>query len=263
VSLSEVAKIPGNLNKGFGPMLGLAKLLKKRNKPPGPAPQEWLLATKLPVASGALFIGDPYSDPADAYVATVPPGTYQIEARLLDLGGEWYTARVRALLEGCDEPRLGKQIGETCTDLAVMAFYDLKAADKAIAGDNDLYMDRVTKKSFAGCGLVQLKLTKPMAIAYVETGFDCGAIVYELRSGRRRIGVEVAMELEELEASLEDEGGESSDPAGFRDGLCIHCQGSGDCYCLRKGAKTPAGCPRCGGSGRCGVCKGQGKTNLG
>jgi hypothetical protein len=26
-----------------------------------------------------------------------------------------------------------------------MAFYDLKAAEEAIAGDNDLYMDRVTK----------------------------------------------------------------------------------------------------------------------
>jgi hypothetical protein len=186
-------------------MMDLAKLLKKRDKPPGPAPQEWLLAAKLPIASGSLFIGDPYYDPADAYVATVPPGTYQIEARLRDLDGEWYTARVRAILEGCGEPKLGKQIGETCTDLAVLAFYDLKAAEEAIAGDNDLYMDRVTKKSFATCGLVQLKLAKPMTIAYVETGFDCGALVYELRLGRRCVGVEVEMDFAELEAFLEDE----------------------------------------------------------
>src|SRR5438105_11948700 len=101
-------------------MKDLAKLLKQRDKPPGPAPQEWLLATKLPVPSGSLFIGDPSYDPADAYVVTVPPGTYQIEARLRDLGGEWYTARVRAILESCGEPKLGKQIGEPCTDLAVM-----------------------------------------------------------------------------------------------------------------------------------------------
>jgi hypothetical protein len=185
--------------------MDLAKLLKKRDKPPGPAPQEWLLATKLPVSSGSLFIGDPYADPADACVATVPLGTYRIEARLRDLRGEWYTARVRAVLEGCDVPKLGKQIGETCTDLAVMAFYDLKAAEDASAGDDDLYMDRVTKKSFATCGLVQLKLTKPLAIAYVETGFDCGAFVYELRAGRRRVGIEVEMDFAELEAYLEDE----------------------------------------------------------
>jgi hypothetical protein len=191
--------------KEIRPMMDLAKLLKKRNKPPGPAPQEWLLATKLPVPSGSLFIGDPNYDPADAYVATVPPGTYQIEARLRDLGGEWYTARVRVILEGGGQPKLGKQIGETCADLAVIAFYDLKAAEEAIAGDNDLYMDRVTKKSFSTCGLVQLKLTKPLTIAYVETGFDGGALVYELRSGRHRVGVEVEMDFAELEAYLAEE----------------------------------------------------------
>jgi hypothetical protein len=186
-------------------MPDLATLLKNRGKPPGPAPQEWLVAAELPVPSGSLFIGDPNYDPADAYVARVPAGTYRIEAWLRDLGGEWYTARVRAILVGCDEAKRGKQIGETCTDLAVMAFYDLKAAEEAIAGDNDLYMDRVTKKAFAACGLVQLKLKKPMTIAYVETGFDGGAAVYELRSGRRRVGVEVEMDFAELEAFLEDE----------------------------------------------------------
>jgi hypothetical protein len=84
-----------------------------------------------------------------------------------------------------------------------MAFYDLGAANEAIAGNNDLYMDRVTKKSFATCGLVQLKLTKPMTIAYVETGFDCGAVVHELRSGRRRVGVEVEMDFAGMRSRVE------------------------------------------------------------
>src|SRR5262245_1633662 len=189
-------------------MLHLSKLLKKREKRPGPAPQEWSLAAKLPVPGGSLFIGDPSYDPADAYVAAVPAGTYQIQARLRDLGREWYTARVRAILEGCKDPKVGKQIGETCTDLAVIAFYDLKAAEEAIAGDNELYMERVTEQSFDNCGLVKLKLAKPMTIAYVETGFDCGARVYELRLGRRRVGVEVEMDFGELEAFLADEGKE-------------------------------------------------------
>ncbi|MFL5241813.1 MAG: hypothetical protein ACJ8FY_06870 [Gemmataceae bacterium] len=152
------------------PRMDLAQLLKKRNRPPGPAPQEWLPAATLPIASGSLFIGDPYYDPADAYVATVPPGTYQIEARLRDLGREWYTERVRAVLEGSGELKRGKKIGETCTDLGVLAFYDLKAAQEAIAGDNDLYMERVLKKAFATCGLAKLKLAKPITIAYVENG---------------------------------------------------------------------------------------------
>ena len=39
-----------------------------------------------------------------------------------------------------------------------------------------------------------------MTIAYVETGFDCGALVYELRSGGQRVGVEVEIDFAELEA---------------------------------------------------------------
>jgi hypothetical protein len=186
-------------------MKDLAPFLKKRNRPPGHAPRGWLLATTLPVSSGSLFIGDPYYDPADAYVATVPPGTYRIEAQLRDIDREWKTARVRVVLESCREVKLGKRIGETCIDLGVMAFYDVMEAQEAIAGDNDLYMDKVLKKAFARCGLAKLKLAKPMTIAYVETGFDCSAKVYGLRAGRRLVGIEVEMDFSELEAFLEDD----------------------------------------------------------
>lgn len=186
-------------------MKNLADFLKKRNRPPGPAPKGWLPAEKLSVSSGSLFIGDPYYDPADAYVATVTPGTYKIEAKLRDFDGEWKTERMRLVLEGCGEAKLGRKIGETVTDLGVMAFYDMKEAEEAIAGDNDLYMDKVSKKAFANCGLAKLKLTKPMTIAYVEIGFDGAATVYPLRQGRRCVGVEVEMDFGELEAFLEDE----------------------------------------------------------
>src|SRR5262249_28002310 len=190
--------------------MDLGPLIKKRDRPPGPAPEEWLLAAKLSLTAASLFIGDPSYDPADAYVAKVPPGTYRIEARLRDFDKEWKTSHLRAVLEDCQEPKLGKKIGVTCTDLAVIAFYDLKAAEEAIAGDNELYMERVTEQSFDNCGLVKLKLAKPMTIAYVETGFDCGARVYELRLGRRRVGVEVEMDFGELEAFLADEGKEDA-----------------------------------------------------
>jgi hypothetical protein len=45
-----------------------------------------------------------------------------------------------------------------------------------------------------------------MTIAFVETGFDGGALVYELRSGRHCVGVQVDMDFAELEEYLEDEG---------------------------------------------------------
>lgn len=37
---------------------------------------------------------------------------------------------------------------------------------------------------------------------------------------------------------------------------CSVCQGSGKCYCLRKGTGNAATCPRCAGTGKCSHCKG-------
>lgn len=39
---------------------------------------------------------------------------------------------------------------------------------------------------------------------------------------------------------------------------CSVCQGSGKCFCLRKGSGNTAGCPRCNGTGECSHCKGTG-----
>jgi hypothetical protein len=41
---------------------------------------------------------------------------------------------------------------------------------------------------------------------------------------------------------------------------CPVCQGSGNCFCIRKGAGHPNECPRCGGIGHCRYCKGTGKN---
>lgn len=40
---------------------------------------------------------------------------------------------------------------------------------------------------------------------------------------------------------------------------CMACVG-GLCYCIRKGPGVPDGCVRCGGTGKCHVCKGTGKA---
>lgn len=41
---------------------------------------------------------------------------------------------------------------------------------------------------------------------------------------------------------------------------CTTCEGSGDCYCKRKGQLDPA-CPRCTGTTKCHVCSGAGRTS--
>lgn len=43
--------------------------------------------------------------------------------------------------------------------------------------------------------------------------------------------------------------------------ICAACNGSGRCFCIRKGSGQPAGCPRCSGSAACRHCKGTGNRN--
>ena len=42
---------------------------------------------------------------------------------------------------------------------------------------------------------------------------------------------------------------------------CSVCQGTGRCFCLRKGTGDPTGCLRCSGTGKCSHCGGAGKPN--
>jgi hypothetical protein len=51
----------------------------------------------------------------------------------------------------------------------------------------------------------------------------------------------------------------SNDPNIPLTSACPPCSGTGQCFCIRKGARNPEGCPRCGGSGQCRHCKGTGK----
>jgi hypothetical protein len=44
-------------------------------------------------------------------------------------------------------------------------------------------------------------------------------------------------------------------------GTCDYCQGSGNCYCKRKGAVNADRCPRCNDSGKCHVCGGTGRIS--
>jgi len=44
---------------------------------------------------------------------------------------------------------------------------------------------------------------------------------------------------------------------------CPTCQGTGHCFCIRKGGGDPTNCARCGGSGHCKHCAGSGEWTHG
>jgi hypothetical protein len=45
----------------------------------------------------------------------------------------------------------------------------------------------------------------------------------------------------------------------LREQPCPPCQGTGQCYCIRKGSGLSSECPRCQGTGQCRHCRGTGK----
>jgi hypothetical protein len=217
---------------------------------------DWLEVGSFEVTTGSLWAGDPYvCNAEDGYVVKVPAGSYLVQAKAMDFAGRKLVSRMRVVHHAAGNPALGKEVGETGTDTAMIAVCDIEALVAAVAGDHDRFLELVTGHDYKECGIVEFKLKKVVSMPYVTTGSDGGWPVFELRAGRRRVGIE--LEFMPPGFAFRDENDDFVwDPEEVE---CGHCGGSGKCFCLRKGAGTAAGCVRCGGSGKCRACGGKGK----
>jgi hypothetical protein len=217
---------------------------------------DWLEVGTFEVTKGSLWAGDPYVCNAEGgCVVKIPTGSYRVQAKGMDFAGRKLVSRMRVVHEAAGDPALGKEIGETGTDTAKIAVCDISALDAAIGGDNERFQELITEHDFKDCGIVEFKMKKPVSMPYVTTGSDGGWPVFELRAGRRRVGIE--LEFMPPGFAFKDEDDAIVCPPEEVD--CGHCGGTGKCYCRRKGAGTAAGCVRCGGSGKCRACSGKGK----
>jgi hypothetical protein len=176
----------------------LADYLKgnKRSDPPvGTAGVEsdWMDVGTLQVSSGSLWAGDPFvCNAEDGCVVEVPAGLYTLEAKAMDFAGRKRVSRLRVLLHGVQDPVLGEMVGETLTDTGLLAVCDIIAVDEAIGGDDDRFNDLVTQRDYQDCGVVRFQMKAPVEIPYVSPAFgDCDAPVFELKSGHRRVGMEL------------------------------------------------------------------------
>jgi hypothetical protein len=170
---------------------------------------DWLdVGTSFEVTTGSLWAGDPYiCNAEDGCVVKVPTGTYVLQAKAMDFAGRKRVSRLRVVLDGAEEPAVAKQVGETQTDVAVMAVCDIVALDEAIGGDNDRFQELVMDHNYKDCGIVEFEVKTPIAIPYVSTGFgDCGAPVFEVRSKGRLVGIELEFLPPGYAFSEEDEG---------------------------------------------------------
>jgi hypothetical protein len=223
---------------------------------------DWLSFCSLEVPTGSLWAGDPnIVNRDDGCVVKVPAGTYVLEAKVMDFAGHKKISRVRAILSGTLEPRLGKEIGEAGTDSALIGLCDIGALETAVSRDHEKFQQAIKDHPGAYFGIIRINIHGQVEIPFVSSGLGDGTgPVAELKANRRRIGIE----LEFIAADHVVEFGEPDHTYDRMQNLvnaraCLYCKGTGQCYCLRSGAVSPEGCVRCNGSGSCRSSQGSGK----
>jgi hypothetical protein len=111
------------------------------------------------------------------------------------------------------DPKLGKEIGETGTDSAMIGVCDIGALDAALAQDSpDAVDEAIHAQVKKGFGIVKVTGRPGAVMPCVPTGSDGSGPVYVLMAGGRRIGFQLA---------FIDEDGIAGEPEGGTPGVSL------------------------------------------
>jgi len=150
---------------------------------------DWLLHCEFRVTSGRLWIGDPcglHGD--DGCVINVAPGTFRVEAKVMDFGGDLYVSRFRVFPSGVDVAT-GAEIGQTGTDSAAIGVADIESAEAGKAMEGDDVYERLDEEISDRCGVVELQ--NGAKVPWVNSGLgDGSAPVIALMSQGQVVGLE-------------------------------------------------------------------------
>src|SRR5713226_8482343 len=112
--------------------MNLKAYLSKKSKAPRGKTKDWLPFCTLDVTTGALWAGDPHlANAEDGYAVKVPRGKYVVEGIGLRFGRDRVVSRLRVRLESAPNAKVGKEVGDTGTDSAMIGVCDIRAFDKA------------------------------------------------------------------------------------------------------------------------------------
>lgn len=130
----------------------------------------------------------------DGLVVELPPGEYEVSARVMAYPGDRRIARLRVLPKDC-AATLGGAIGETWVDTAATAICDANAIGDALlkVGD-DAATDQLEQfcESHAPCGVFAFEAMPSACAPFVDSGFGDGSYeVMALCSDGRNVGVEI------------------------------------------------------------------------
>ena len=145
------------------------------------------------MTTGALWAGDPnLANAEDGCVVKVPSGKYRIEGVGILLGRRRVVSSLRVRLEKAADPRVGKKVGTTGTDSAMIGVCDIKAFDAAVrlAGE-DSFQEALDTQIENGLGVVKVKRQPGAVMPCVPTGGDGSGPVFVLLSAGKRAGIQL------------------------------------------------------------------------
>jgi hypothetical protein len=188
--------------------MNLKEYLSKKGKAPKGKTTDWLHFCSLDIKTGALWAGDPHLGNAeDGCVVRVPRGQYAVEAMGMTFGRERVVSRLRVRLVSAKNPKLGKEVGETGTDSAMIGVCDIKAFEKAYVPDpGEELQEEIEAQTDDGFGIITLKNSPGAVMPFVPTGSDGSGPVFALMSGKKCVGMELPFmgEDEEGQGSSQD-----------------------------------------------------------
>ena len=179
--------------------MNLKDYLLQKHKAPKGVTKDWLPFCTLDVTTGSLWAGDPYvANADDGCVVKVPRGRYAVEAIGLSEGRQRVVSRLRVRLGSAKNPKLGKEVGETGTDSAMIGVCDIKAFDKACGPDSgDEVQAEIEAQTDDGFGIIKLKKFPAAVMPFIPTGSDGSGPVLALTSGGKCVGIELSFMGEE------------------------------------------------------------------
>lgn len=186
--------------------MNLQDFLSNKGSDPKGKETDWLYFSTLTIKSGQLWAGDPHTPgAAHGCVVKLAPGQYIVEGTGMVSEGDRIVARLRVRLEGSENPTLGKSLGDTGTDSAMIGVCDIKAFEKIFDQDNEEEVqEAIEEQTGTGFGVMKFKDHPDAIMPFVPTGSDGTGPVFALMSGRKQVGIELPFDLEEEAESDEN-----------------------------------------------------------
>lgn len=172
--------------------MNLKDYLAKKGKAPKGVTKDWLHFCTLEITTGSLWAGDPLASPDDGHVVKVPRGKYVVEGIGLADGRDRLVSRLRVRLESAKQVKVGKELGDTGTDSAMIGVCDIRAFDKACRGaSDDAMQEAIEAQTRKGFGILAPKKFPGVVMPFVPTGSDGSGPVLALISAGKCVGIEL------------------------------------------------------------------------